>query len=266
MRIGVFDSGLGGLTVLAAIRRELPGHDLVYLGDTARIPYGTRSPRTVRRYSGRVASYLHGTGIDALVIACNTATTHALEALDAAGREAGVPVYGVVAPGVSAALRVHTDGTVAVLGTPGTIAGGAYQTALSRAGVTDVQAVACPLFVPLVEEGWLEGDVPRLVAERYLAHLRGRVDVAILGCTHYPLLRAVISQVLPGTSLVDAAQATAEVLRQAHGPGQGTGSARFLVTDQLDRFTAIGARFLGAEPAPATWVDVGDAAPPFDIG
>jgi glutamate racemase len=249
----VFDSGIGGLTVLAELRKALPGHDLIYLGDTARVPYGTRSPSTVIRYARRVASYLHTEGVDVLVIACNTATAHAL------------PVFGVIEPGVETALAVHNRGAIAVLGTEGTISGGAYQRALlaRRPGLA-VEAVACPLFVPLAEEGWYEGDVPLLVAERYLGHLRGRVDTAILGCTHYPLLRGVLSQVLPGVTLVDSATATARaVLDHLGGPGQGRGTIRYLVTDHADRFRSVGAGFLGETPDPVDWVDLPEAVPPF---
>ncbi len=266
MRIGIFDSGIGGLTVLAAIRKALPGHDLIYLGDTARIPYGTRSPITVVRYSLRVASYLHLSGIDALVVACNTATTHALGALkDACGR-AGIPVFGVVEPGVDAALEARRSGAIAVLGTAGTIAGGAYQRALARrAPDIPLRSVACPLFVPLVEEGWVTGQVPELVAEDYVGSLRGHVDVAILGCTHYPLLASVLGRVLPGTTLVDSATATARAVRQALGDLPGTGSTTFLVTDHVERFQRVGATFLEAVPEPVTWVDVGEPQPPFDL-
>lgn len=265
MRLGVFDSGIGGLTVLAALRRALPGHDLVYLGDTARVPYGTRSPVTVVRYARRVASYLHTEGVDLIVIACNTATAHALPALQASGSVAGVPVFGVIEPGVDAALEAHRDGAIAVLGTEGTIRGGAYQRALrDRLPDLSVEAVACPLFVPLAEEGWTSGEVPRLVAERYLGHLRGRVDTAILGCTHYPLLRDVLTQVLPGVTLVDSASATARAVAAHLGGGApGRGSVRYLVTDHADRFRAVGAGFLGETPDPVDWVDLPAPAPPF---
>lgn len=265
MLIGIFDSGIGGLTVLAEVRRALPGHDLLYLGDTARVPYGTRSPETVVRYSLRVASYLHQRGIDVLVVACNTATAHALPALRAAGLEAGVPVFGVIEPGVQTALRVPERRAVAVLGTEGTIRGGAYQDALrARDPGLVVEAVACPLFVPLAEEGWLTGEVPRLTAEHYLGPLRGVVDTAILGCTHYPLLAPVIQAVLPDVRLVDSATATAQAVLDALGPGEGRqGQVRYLVTDHVERFHKVGTRFLGVEPDPVEWVDVGPAVGPF---
>ncbi len=263
--IGVFDSGIGGLTVLAALRSALPEADLLYLGDTARVPYGTRSPDTVRRYSLRVASWLYQQGVEALVVACNTATTHALDDLARAGRKAGVPVFGVIEPGVRAALAAHRTGAIAVLGTEGTVAGGAYQRRL-RALAPDlaVQAVACPLFVPLVEEGWLDGPVPEQVAHRYLGHLRGRVDTAILGCTHYPLLAPVLAKVLPGVTLVDSATSTAAAVRDALGPRRGSGGLRFAATDHVARFRRVGAAFLGHVPDPVEWVDLGPAVTPFD--
>lgn len=263
--IGVFDSGIGGLTVLAALRQALPGADLLYLGDTARVPYGTRSPETVKRYSLRVASWLHQQGVQTLVIACNTATTHALPALEAAGAQAGVRVFGVVEPGVQAALEAHTRGAIAVLGTEGTIAGGAYQRALARvAPSVPLEAVACPLFVPLVEEGWTSGPVPEQIAEHYLGHLRGRIDTAILGCTHYPLLRDVLSEVLPGVTLVDSASSTARAVHTALGPTGSVGTLRFAATDHIARFQRVGAAFLGETPDPVDWVDLGPALAPFD--
>lgn len=266
MRIGIFDSGIGGLTVLRALRDALPEPDLIYLGDTARIPYGTRAPVTVVRYSLAVASHLHSVGIDALVVACNTATTHALPALEAAGRAVGIPVFGVVQPGVDAALAAHRSGAIAVLGTEGTIRGGAYQDALAhRAPTTPVHAVPCPLFVPLVEEGWVRGDVPRQIAEAYVGHLAGAVDVAILGCTHYPLLRDTLAAVLPGTTLVDSATATAAAVRAALGPGGGSGTTTYLVTDHAERFRTVGAAFLGEPPAPVRWVDLPPARAPWRL-
>ncbi len=259
MRIGVFDSGIGGLTVLRELATAVPDHDLIYLGDTARVPYGTRSPQTVIRYSLRVASYLVEHGIGALVIACNTATTHALPALGAACAPLGIPVFGVVAPGVRAALAAHHRGAIAVLGTEGTVRGGAYQRALAElAPDVPVEAVPCPLFVPLAEEGWVDGPVPLQVAEHYVGHLRGRVDTVILGCTHYPLLGPVLAEVLPDVTLVDSAKATAAAVREALGPrGPTIGTHRYLVTDHVERFHRVGRLFLGRDPTPVEWVDLG---------
>jgi glutamate racemase len=269
LRIGIFDSGIGGLTVFHAIRRAMPSHDLLYLGDTARIPYGTRSPLTVQRYSFRVASWLYDQGVDALVIACNTATTHALDGLAAAGERVGLPVFGVIEPGVEAALAASRGGGIGVIGTPGTITGAAYQNALRRRRPDlPVYGVACPLFVSLVEEGWLRGEVPRLVAETYLGHLRGKIETLILGCTHYPLLREVIGEVLPGVSLVDSAESTAHALGDrfpaAPTPMGQRGTTRFAVTDNVERFQQVGALFLGEVPSPVSWVDLPAAHAPFE--
>ena len=261
--IGVFDSGVGGLTVLSALRQRLPSEDLVYLGDTARVPYGTRSPETVINYSQRVASRLVREDIKALVIACNTATAHALEALQEAGARIGLPVIGVIEPGVHAALAASRGGTVAVLGTEGTIRAGRYQQALERAGTPSI-GQACSLLVPLAEEGWTTGEVAEAVAQRYLAPLQGQVDTAILGCTHFPLLREVIQAALPGVVLVDSAETTAEavaVILAKQGLLQAPRApapTRFLVTDNLERFVTVGHRFLGHAPDPVTLVDLPD--------
>ena len=265
--IGVFDSGVGGLTVLAALRSALPGHDLLYLGDTARVPYGTRSPVTVIRYSLRVASFLHDQGIHTLVIACNTATTHALPALQKAGEQVGLRVFGVVDPGVNAALAAHTSGSIAILGTEGTIQGGAYQEKLrNRSPGTPVEAAACPLFVPLVEEGWTDGPVPSQIAEHYLGHFRGRVQTAILGCTHYPLLKGVLQDILPGVTLVDSADATAAAVKaELPNDSVGHGQTQYWVTDHVERFHRVGARFLGQAPDGVQWVDLPPASQPFRL-
>lgn len=263
--IGVFDSGVGGLTVLAALRQRLPGEDLLYLGDTARVPYGTRSPETVVRYAERVAGHLLGRGIKALVVACNTATTWALPALQRTGEARGIPVVGVIQPGVQRALELTRNGHVAVIGTEGTIQGGRYAAQLRQARPDlRVEGVACPMFVALAEEGWVGDDpIARLAAERYLAALRGGPDTVILGCTHYPLLRAAIQAVLPGAVLVDSATATADdtaSLLAARGllrERDAGGRSRFLVTDNPDRFERVGRYFLDAPHRPEV-VDIED--------
>ena len=261
--IGVFDSGIGGLTVLAALRQRLPAEDLLYLGDTARVPYGTRSPATVERYSLRVAGHLVRCGVKALVVACNTASTWALGPLRAALEPRGIPVLGVIEPGARLAAARSTGGRVGVIGTEGTVRGGVYPRTLDalRPGLT-VRAVACPLFVALAEEGWTDGEVARLTAEAYLAPLRGEVDTLILGCTHYPLLRGPIAAALPGVLLIDSAAAVADVtaarLSEAGlaRAGAGPGRVRYLVTDNPERFQAVGARFLHEAPPLPTVVDL----------
>jgi glutamate racemase len=263
--IGVFDSGVGGLTVVRAIQALLPNEHILYLGDTARVPYGTRSPDTVKRYTERVAGHLVQRGIKALVVACNTATTYALKALQRDGARHGVEVIGVIAPGVQAALAQGTISRIGVIGTEGTIRGGLYARLIQerRPGLS-VKMVACPLFVALAEEGWTDGDVAQITAHRYLNSLAGSVDTVILGCTHYPLLRNSIAKALPGVTLVDSATATATALsaalrrrgiaRTANEPG----AMHFLVTDNLDRFRRVGARFLGTPPDPVELIDLMD--------
>ncbi|AKU90341.1 glutamate racemase [Vulgatibacter incomptus] len=258
--IGVFDSGVGGLTVLRAIREKLPHEATVYLGDTARVPYGSKSPEVVARYSLNNARFLLQHDLKLLVVACNTATAHALPALQAA---LTVPVIGVVEPGAQVAAALTRNGRIGVIGTAGTIASGAYQRALEAAapGAT-VFASACPLFVPLAEEGWTSGDLPRAVAERYLGALRGSVDTLVLGCTHYPLLRGAIAEVMgPGVTLVDSAQATAAAVAErlaASGDRETGGDPSHLlyVTDIPAQFPSIAEAFLGSRPEHVEQVDV----------
>src|SRR5690606_4410306 len=257
--IGVFDSGVGGLTVLRAIRQRLPHEPTIYLGDTARVPYGTKSPEVVIRYSRNNASLLLRQGVQMLVVACNTASAHALEVLRA---ELPVPVVGVVEPGVEAAVRARPGGRIGVIGTAGTIASGAYQRAIeARTGTPPTVARACPLFVPLAEEGWTEGPMSEAIAERYLGDLRGKLDVLILGCTHYPLLRSVIQEVVgPNTLLVDSGASVAEVLAaeaaEAKGATDRPPTHRLLVTDVPVRFEEVVTRFLGERPERVEQVDL----------
>ncbi len=257
-RIGIFDSGVGGLTVQRAILAALPGADTLYLGDTARVPYGTKSPETVTQYSLRNARFLRALGIDLLVVACNTASAVALPAL----REAlDLPVVGVVEPGARAAVRASAGGPIGVIGTPGTIASGAYQAAIrvARPGA-DVRARAASLLVPLAEEGWTDpaDELVRGVVRRYLAPLRGEgIDALVLGCTHYPLLAGAIAAELPGVPLVDsAASVAAEVGARFPGDAVGDGRHRFFVTDAPERFLAVAGRFLGRPVEAAEHVDV----------
>jgi glutamate racemase len=257
-RIGIFDSGVGGLTVQRAILAALPSADTIYLGDTARVPYGTKSPETVTQYSLRNARLLATHRIDLLVVACNTASAVALPALGAA---LTIPVLGVVEPGARVAARASRTGRIGVIGTQGTVASGAYQAAIRRERPgAEVIAQACPLFVPLAEEGWTEpeDEVVRGVVARYLAPLYDRdIDTLVLGCTHYPLLEAAIARALPGVTLVDSARAIADEVRARlpETPGHA-GQHRFLVTDAPARFLAVASRFLGRPVASAEHVDV----------
>jgi len=257
-RIGIFDSGVGGLTVQRALLEALPGADTVYLGDTARVPYGTKSAATVTQYSLRNARVLEAQGIDLLVVACNTASAVALPALRAA---LPMPVLGVVEPGARAAARATSNGRIGVIGTTGTIASGAYQAAL-RVLRPDavVVARACPLLVPLAEEGWTDpaDELVRGVVRRYLAPLAAeRIDTLVLGCTHYPLLRAAIAAELPGVRLVDSAETVAaEVKALLPDPSSRVATHRFLVTDTPEKFLAVASRFLGRPVEAAEHVDV----------
>jgi glutamate racemase len=248
--IGVFDSGLGGLTVAHAIMRALPNESLVYFGDTARVPYGPKSPETVRRYSREIASYLLEQGVKAIVVACNTATAHALPALR---EELDVPVIGVVEPGARAAVAASRSGRIGVIATAGTIKSGAYVRAIHAespgAVVTDL---ACPLFVPLVEEGWTNHDATRAIAEEYLAPFTHReVDTLVLGCTHYPLLKPLIGEIVGrSVRLIDSAEETAADTRrmladQDIAAADGQGTYRFVASDDPQQFLTLGKRFFG---------------------
>ncbi len=257
--IGVFDSGIGGLTVLHALRERLPDESFLYLGDTARVPYGTKGVATIRRFALQAARYLESRGVKRLVIACNTASSHALDLLR---KECSVPVEGVVEPGVEAALAV-TRGHVGVIGTPATIASDRYGELLRKArGDLRVDSRHCPLFVPLAEEGWTDDAIALGVAERYLAGLRRQgVDTLILGCTHYPLLKGVISQVMgEGVTLVDSAlvlaEAVAEDLEKNDARAEGPGKVELVVSDLPQRFQEISRRFLRMEVGEVEVVDL----------
>jgi glutamate racemase len=251
--IGVFDSGIGGLTVAKEIFNLLPNESVVYFGDTARVPYGPKSPATVLRYSREAAAFLMSKDIKALVIACNTATAHAAEALS---DELPVPVIGVVEPGARTAARSTESGRIGVIGTAGTIASGAYDLAVRRL-VDDARVYAqpCPLFVPLIEEGWQQHEATKLVASEYLTPLHEvDIDVLILGCTHYPLLADVIQETLgPDVRLVDSAHETAIELRQVLQDSQQLRAAnsepihKFFASDSPMRFREVGSRFLGGK-------------------
>ena len=251
--LGVFDSGIGGLTVARALFERLPHEAVLYFGDTARVPYGPKSPETVRRYSAEILAFLLGQGVKAVVVACNTSTAHALEQLRALA-PSGVPVIGVIEPGARAAVRATRAGHVGVIGTAGTVASGAYERAITalRPGVR-VHAQACPLFVPLVEEGWFAHAAAELIAREYLDPLkRAGVDVLVLGCTHYPLLKPLLARVMgAGVTLVDSAEETAKAAArelEARGllaPGAAPARHRFVVSDDEPHFRKVGARFLG---------------------
>ncbi len=258
--VGMFDSGVGGLTVLKALQERLPGEDILYLGDTARLPYGSKSPQTVSRYAVQAASALVRRGVKMLVVACNTASAVALDAIRAAFP--GLSVVGVVEPGARAACAASHNGIIAVVATEGTIAGGAYHRAIERIRPDAlIKGQACPLFVSLAEEGWVDGPIAEAVAARYLEPLFAdsggeNPDSLVLGCTHFPLLEPAIRTVLgPQVRIVDSAATTAEVVdsllqefNMLADPGQ-TGTAHFLTTDDVERFVRTGTRFLGRDIA-----------------
>lgn len=263
LALGVFDSGVGGLTVMRAIADRLPGERIVYLGDTARVPYGTKSPETVMRYAHGCGRILVERGIKVLVVACNTASAYAVEHLQ---EVFDIPVLGVVEPGARQAALTSAHGKIAVIGTPATVASGAYPASIARYRPdAEVSCAACPLFVPLAEEGWTDGPVPLQVAERYLRPLLAEgADTLVLGCTHYPLLRAVIAEVAgPGVTLIDSAASTAEVVAEvveaqgiAAAPGEAAPQHTFLVSDSAESFRGLGARFLGCPMDAVEWVDL----------
>lgn len=246
--IGVFDSGIGGLTVYQALRRALPEQArLVYLGDTARVPYGTKGDETVVRYAVEGARFLVRRGVKALVVACNTMSAVALPAL---GQVVPGPVLGVLEPGVEAACRATRGGAIGVIGTSSTIKSGAYPRAIAqRLPHARVVDRACPLFVPLAEEGWTDNDVARAAAKAYLSDFApGGIDTLVLGCTHYPLLRTVIQETVgPRVTLVDSAEETARAAQSLfeRAPVSGRSEDHFYVTDSSERFREVGARFLG---------------------
>jgi glutamate racemase len=249
--LGVFDSGIGGLTVAHAIFERLPGESVVYFGDTARVPYGPKSPETVRRYSGEILQYLLQRGVKMVVVACNTSTAHALDDLR---RRSPVPVIGVIEPGAKAAVAATRSGRIGVIGTAGTIASGAYERAIkARRPDAIVISQACPLFVPLIEEGWFDHPATELIAREYLEPLlASQVDVLVLGCTHYPLLKPLLGRVLgPGVRLIDSAEETAaEVARELAADGLVADKSNrvtheFVVSDDEPHFRNVGARFLG---------------------
>ncbi|HKO55189.1 MAG TPA: glutamate racemase [Thermoanaerobaculia bacterium] len=248
--IGVFDSGVGGLTVFREIARVLPHQPLVYLGDCARVPYGTKSPETVTRYSLEAARHLLARDIRMLVVACNTATSAALPTLQ---EQLGIPVIGVVEPGARAAVE-RTKGRIGVIATEGTVRARAYTKAIKRLKAdVDVIESAAPLFVPLAEEGWANTHVAREVAEIYLEPLiDAGIDTLVLGCTHYPILRGTIEQVVgDAVRIVDSAETTALAVRDALGeqPANGEPVHHFLVTDATERFRRIAGDFLEQEIA-----------------
>ena len=262
--IGVFDSGIGGLTVVKALFRVLPQESILYFGDTARLPYGNKSRETIVKFSTESVLFLLHHDVKLIIVACHTASSHALPFLE---RSFSVPLIGVVEPGVQAAVAATRAKRVGVVGTTATIGSGAYERAIHRLDPTvTVTAVSCPLFVPLVEEGWVRRPVASVVAQEYLTPLRNaRIDTLILGCTHYPLLKGMFRRVLgPTVQLIDSASQVAlyakVILQHRHLLNVGGNGSRpahqYYVSDESRHFTVLGSRFLGRPIGHVTRVTV----------
>ncbi len=261
--VGVFDSGIGGLTVLKELIKELPEEGIIYLGDTARVPYGIRSPETVMRYSFENTSFLVSKGIKMLIVACNTASAVSLDGL----RERfNIPVIGVISPGARAAVKATRNKKIGVIGTEATINSSTYTKHIKTIDpAIDVFGLPCPLFVPLVEEGLTDDEIARLVAERYLSGLsKNGIDTLVLGCTHYPLLKGVIAETVgKEIILIDSAIETAKEAKRLiqtlgiNSNSQPSPERRFYVTDSPERFKRVGERFLGSEIKNIEKVNIG---------
>lgn len=265
--IGVFDSGIGGLTAVRELFRQLPHESVLYFGDTARLPYGNKSKETITRFSLEITNFLVRQNVKCIVVACNTASSHALDALRA---RFDVPIVGVIEPAAHAAVHASPRGMIGVVGTLATVGSGAYLEAIHRiVPGANVISRACPLFVPLVEEGWLDHPVTRQVAEEYLAELRNApLESLILGCTHYPLLAPLLHDLMgPGVRLIDsgaeAARATGQLLAErgqlAHDSGRGP-QHHFFLSDEPRRrsFARVAETFLGRPLPHVTVVDQTD--------
>ena len=251
--IGVFDSGVGGLTVVKELIRQLPGEDILYFGDTARVPYGIKSRETVIRFSIENTLFLLKENVKLICVACNTASSFALPVIQGHFK---VPIVGVIAPGAKEAVYATQSKRIGVIGTRGTIKSKTYEDHIRQLDPQiKVTALACPLFVPFVEEGMLDGDVVLAVAKKYLAPLKAnRVDTVILGCTHYPLLKPIIRKVLgKNVTLIDSAKQVAMEIKKilvedGNLDGEGKGKHKYYVSDNPEWFSGIAARFLGYAP------------------
>lgn len=259
-RIGVFDSGFGGLTVLRELRKALPGADYLYFGDTAHLPYGAKSVRTVAKYAIASAQFLEQHGLEMLVIACNTATALALDDIRGAVK---VPVVGVIEPGARRAAQISRTKNAAVIATEATVASHAYQRALHGFGLQATEK-ACPLLVPLVEEGWVEHPVTEQVAHIYVDAIfrdgARNADVLLLGCTHYPLIRPLLRRVVPPqVEIVDSAESTAAEILEFLGkqpPAAKPGILRCYATDSVEKFRRLGEKFLGCPIETIELIDI----------
>ncbi len=264
--IGVFDSGIGGLTVVRELHRVLPNEDIIYLGDTARVPYGTKSPSTVTRFACEDTQFLLQQNVKAVVVACNTCSAWALPMLE---KRFTIPIFGVIVPGAKSALECTRNGRIGIIGTSATIRSKAYSTTIvARSESAKVFASACPLLVPLVEEGWLRHTITETVLREYLKPLlRHRIDTLILGCTHYPLLKSAIRKITGRkVVLVDSAEACAQYVRERlqklqllTATRKRKGIIQPFVTDEADHFAVTARRFLGVRTEPPWKIDLAPA-------
>jgi glutamate racemase len=249
--IGIFDSGIGGLTVVHEVFKRVPAEQIVYFGDTARVPYGTKSPKVVQHFAMQDVRFLLQQNVKMIVVACHTVSSVALDSLV---KTFHFPILGVVLPGVHAALKATRNHRIGVIGTKATIVSKSYETHFLKLNPeVQVFSQACPLFVPLAEEGWLNGDITKLIAEKYLNPLKKhQIDTLILGCTHYPLLKSVIQEVLGnGVTLIDSAEETSRAVEEKlarekiQNPGNEKAEHQFFVSDIPHQFRDVGERFLG---------------------
>lgn len=249
--IGIFDSGIGGLTVLKEVRAQIPGEEIVYFGDTAHLPYGTKSKETITKFSLDNVQFLQGFNTKIVIVACNTASSLSLDALK---EKFPIPIIGVIEPGAKQALATTKNGRIGIIGTKATIGSGSYEASLKKLDpALKVYSQACPLFVPFVEEGWLEGDIVEQVAKTYLSQLRAfGIDTLILGCTHYPLLTEVIQKIIGDkVRLINSAKETAKEAKdllqklEAQNTSKTAQETQFYVSDEPEQFRVLGERFLG---------------------
>ncbi len=259
--VGIFDSGIGGLTVVREVVKLLPSENIIYLGDTARLPYGTKSRETVISYSRKNAGFLVSEGVKFIIAACNTASAYSIRILS---EELPIPVFGVITPGAKRAAAITRNGKIGVIGTPSTVRSGAYKSALESENPSlEVSSLPCPLFVPLVEEGLCEGEITETIIRKYLVSLQNKkIDTLILGCTHYPLMKKPISEVMgEKVTLVDSAEETAAetaafLRKNGLSNESGGGSSEFYLTDVSESFTEIAGRFLGKELETVNLIDM----------
>lgn len=260
--VGVFDSGIGGLTVVKEIMRILPNEDIVYFGDTARVPYGAKSPETITKFAFQDTRFLVGKDVKAIVIACNTASALALEAVQTGF---DIPVIGVIKPGAHASVRTTKSGKIGIIGTEGTIGSKAYEKSIGRLyPEAELLGVPCPLFVPIVEEGWADTKVSYLVAEEYLSSFReAKVDTLVMGCTHYPLLSKVVGDVMgPDVALINPAEETAIELKEIlmekglQNSSDNKPHYSYFVSDNPDKFSRVGSNFLNREISNIQKIDI----------